>query len=718
MSGHPPPLHDPQSMMGTRANSVSSPRWQPILAITILIAATIAVYANSFHGVFLFDDEAHILNNESIRALWPPARFLPTRRPILDFTLALNYAIHDFDVWGYHLINLVVHILAGLTLFGLVRRCLQLPRSGPFSPNHAVWLTGAVALLWLIHPLNTQSVTYIVQRGEALMGLFYLLALYCVIRCATSSRSWQWAVVAIISCALGMGSKAVMVTAPIAAFFFDRCLLTGSFRETLRRRWWLHLGLASTWCVLWSLGIVAGIFKTAPNPEAHVGFAHTAVTPIEYLQTQPGVLLHYLKLSLWPVGQCLDYLWPVARSSAAILVPSALFLTLLALTIWALIRRPPIGFVAAMFFLVLLPTSSLIPIKDLAFEHRMYLPLASVILLVVIGVNHVAAFFLKKGQWLTSPSSQRRDSPSSHQLTSPGSSPPISNLKSEIPHARDTSPRSDPIPNRASALHRTVATACFLGVFVAAVPLALGTIRRNRAYHSAEAMWRDVAAKAPHNYRAYLGIGAELQKKGELTGAIEMYRRALSIKREYSDGWFDLGTALEASGDLDNAIAAYREAIRLTPKRVAAYEAAGKLLARGQRFSDAADLYDAAISKVPGNASLLINRANALFDAGRFQDAASAYDDVLKIEPRNADAHVNLGASLRNLGDVPGAITHYETAIGIDPANAHAHFNLGGAWLQLGRVNDAKQAFTRALTIDPNHNASHEALEMLNQRSP
>src|SRR6266478_10167003 len=181
-----------------------------------LIGAGVAVYYNSFAGVFLLDDHWRILDNLQIRQLWPPWHALAhNSRPLVQVSLAVNYALGGLNVWGYHAFNLAVHLLGGLVLFGIVRRMLQSERPRARYGASACWLALAVAAIWLVHPLQTESVTYLIQRAESLMGLFYLLTLYCGIRGVQSPRPGAWFLGAVVACGLGMGSKEVMVTAPI-----------------------------------------------------------------------------------------------------------------------------------------------------------------------------------------------------------------------------------------------------------------------------------------------------------------------------------------------------------------------------------------------------------------------------------------------------------------------------------------------------------------------
>ncbi len=206
------------------------------VAVVLIVIVALAVYANSFRGPFIFDDEQSILQNPSIRRLWPiwgplnpPKGGWPVQsRPIMNLSLALNYALFGLDVRGYHGFNLTIHVLGALLLYGIVRRTLSLPALRDRFGKVAAQLALAAALIWTVHPLQTESVTYVIQRTESIMGLFYLLTLYCVIRGACSARPVGWCLSAVVACALGMASKEVMVTAPVIVLLYDRSFLARS----------------------------------------------------------------------------------------------------------------------------------------------------------------------------------------------------------------------------------------------------------------------------------------------------------------------------------------------------------------------------------------------------------------------------------------------------------------------------------------------------------
>src|SRR2546427_851882 len=222
-------------------------RDRPWLTPLLLVGAGVAAYADSFHGPFFFDDLESIPGNPTIRHLWPPwVPLLPpvhrtvAGRPLVNLSLAVNYALGGLHVEGYHALNLVLHLANGLLLWALVRRTLAQPRLRAEVGEAGPWLATAIALLWLVHPLATESVTYVIQRCELLMAFFLLLTLYGVAR--------GWTVLAIVACALGMASKEVMVVTPLLALAYDRIFM-------FRRGWALHVGLAETWFVL--AGLVA-----------------------------------------------------------------------------------------------------------------------------------------------------------------------------------------------------------------------------------------------------------------------------------------------------------------------------------------------------------------------------------------------------------------------------------------------------------------------------
>ena len=221
----------------------------------LIASAVLVANSNTFQLPFVFDDRASILDNPTIRHLWPIWDALsPPRgtgvtvagRPVLNLSFAFNYAISGLDGWSYRALNLAIHALAGLTLFGLIRRTLALPAPAARFGEHARLLALTITGIWALHPMQTESVTYLVQRAESLMGLFYLLTIYCYLRSVDARRPGIWYGLAIAACLFGMGTKEVMVSAPLMVLLHDRTFVAGSFAAAWRRRKGLYAGLACT----------------------------------------------------------------------------------------------------------------------------------------------------------------------------------------------------------------------------------------------------------------------------------------------------------------------------------------------------------------------------------------------------------------------------------------------------------------------------------------
>jgi len=580
----------------------------------LVVAAGLLAYCNSFTGGFLSDDVRSILENPSIRRLWPIWQPLSPPhqggltvegRPLINLSLAVNYALGGYNVWGYHALNLIVHILAGLTLFGIVRRTLLQPSLRERFGNAANGLALAVAVLWTVHPLQTESVTYVIQRAESMMGLFYLLTLYCFIRGADSVKPRAWYGLCVAACALGMASKEVMISAPVIVMLYDRAFVSESFRDAWRQRWRLYLGLASTWAVL-GFVLVAGNMVAYTSLNAH----NMGITRWEYLATEPGAILHYLRLSVWPSPLCLDRGWPIAKSWAAILPSAFIIVLLLGATAWSWRRCRGWGFAGAWFFLILAPSSSLIPLQDAMHEHRMYLPLATVVVLVVLGLY-----------WLT-------------VTLKPGSA------------------------SRCGLAVLAVAAACGLGFL---------TWRRNQDYRSELAIRVDTATKCPNDAAAHYNLGVTLTELGRAPEAVEQFEEAIRLKPDYAWAHYSLAVALVQLDRVPEAIAEYEQALRIRPDLPEAHNNLGFALVKAHRLPEAIQHFKEVLRLKPGDTDAHNNLGAALAEAGRYQEAIEQFNFVVQAKPDDAEAHFNLGMVLSQVGRIDDAIAQYEDAVRLKP---------------------------------------------------
>ena len=537
-------------------------RLQFLVYLCIILAGILA-YANSFSGVFLFDDLHEIVDNERIRTLAWPFPFLEnTRRPILYLSFAINYALGGGAAGGYHFFNLSVHILSALLLFGIIRRtCLVQSWDDTLKKDSLPFALAAV-LLWLLHPLQTQSVTYIIQRAESLMGMFYLAALYGAIR-YFENQSRRWIIFSVGSCLLGGLTKEVIVTAPLVIFLYDRTFFSKSFSEIWLRHKKIYAGLAVSWVVLLALFLT---IHSETKPTA--GFAYQGISPQVYALNQPSVILHYLRLAFWPSPLVLDYNWATAQSLAQVF-PSMIVIVLLIGLSGTAFFYPPyrwLAFLGSSFFIILLPSSSFIPLRDLAFEHRMYLPLAAVIILGLLGFRY---FFSKRAL-----------------------SPFVAGI--------------------------VVISSGFL------------TFQRNQDYQSEIRMWTDVLKKRPQNARASFNLGTALQEEGSREEAIVYYRKTLSLDPDYTAAHVNLGAALDEKGNSAEAKAHFLEAIRLEPDAANAHSKLGLILVREGKLEQAETHFVSAIRWDPNAALNYNNLGAVLLQQGKYQDAIPQFQKALE----------------------------------------------------------------------------------------
>jgi tetratricopeptide (TPR) repeat protein len=442
-------------------------------------------------------------------------------RFLVDWSFRLNHAVSGLRPADFHLVNLLIHMANALLLYGIVARGVAPRVAGP----SARWMGGAAALLWAVHPLQTESVTYICQRYESLMGFFFLLGLYGFVRGCAGSVPRAWFGVSLAACVLGMGTKEVMVAFPVVILLYDVLLVTGSWRETWRARNRLHTAYFLSWGVLGMLWLRS----TALFLEADV-YMTSRLSPVSYLLTQSEVLLHYLRLTVVPSPLCLDYGWAPVTHAGRVAGPLVFWGAMAGLTLWGVVRRTPWAMVGVWFLMILAPTSSIMPLDDLAFEHRMYLPLAGLIVPVVLtgGGCLLRAFAGRPGTM-------------------------------------------------------KVYAGLVLVVWVAAYGLV--TFRRNLDYASELRIWSRTVEVAPQNLRARNLKAVALCERRRFTEGESEFRNVLEATRHVEDyrtgepavlannsdrnnrfqAWANLGLLQSQRGEFKEAVDAYSAAIRVYP---------------------------------------------------------------------------------------------------------------------------------------------------------
>ena len=615
-----------------------------MLAAAGLAGLILVAWHNSFGVPFLFDDEKAILANPTLdslgRALVPPTDSGSTvsGRPLLNLSFAVNRALHGTDVTGYHVGNLLIHVTAALTLLGLLRRTLRLPPLAASFGENAGWIAWFGAALWAVHPLQTESVTYIVQRAESLVGLLYLFTLYAFVRGVTAP-SRPWLALAVLACWAGMAAKEVMATAPILLFFYDRTFLAGTFREAWTRRRAVYLALAASWALL------AGSLLVSGGRGDTVGFG--VVNWLDYALTQGPGICGYLRKAVLPAGLVFDYGALVENRTMPVVLGVSAVVLLLAATGVLLRRRPALGFLGAWFFVILAPSSSVIPVASQTLaEHRMYLPLAAVVLGALLVIHRLPA---------------RRARAVLALLLAAATGGTIARNRdyaTAVGLWEDTVAKA---PNNVRALNN-------LGVLqwrAARLDAAAGSLGR-------------AVDLAPGYADACSNLGAVLV---EQQAALPAGRRDAAA--------------------VDRGLALLRRAIALEPRRPLFHAALGVALFRMERFDEAAAAVAEAHRLEPAEPVHLFNLANALALSSTPAAAEATYRQHLAREPADAESHREFGILLRRLRRLPESVDELATAVRLAPDSALARTQLGISLQAAGDRAGAMREFEAALRLSP-----------------
>jgi protein O-mannosyl-transferase len=672
----------------------SSQRLAPV-ALCILL---FVIYWGGLRAPFLFDDTGAVLNNPTIRDLWSPAVLFPptdgsttTGRPIVNLSFALNYAVSGERVWSYHATNVAIHALAALTLMGLVRRTpVPATRSRPALGaserenakafgSQGAWSAFFVALLWAVHPLQTESVVCVAQRTESLCGLFYLFTLYAFVRGAVGQQEQsrsprRWLCVSVAACLAGMGTKEVMVTAPVLVLLYDRTFVAKSFGRALRQRPLYYTALASTWL---PLAVLVRLGEGARGSSAGFGLGVTWWT---YLLKQAEALVVYLKLSLWPHPLVLDYGTATPASLVEVWWQLAVVVALLAFTIWALVRRPILGFVGAAFFLILAPSSSVVPlVTQTMAEHRMYLPLA----LLISAAT--ALGFIRLGQRAV--------------WTFAGAGLVLATVTIARVHDYRTvasiwSDTVQKMPGNARA-HNNLAWA----------------LQQERNSAGANGHFAQAVALQPDYVSARYNWGVALLEQGRPADAVEQLSAAVRLAPEHTDAHVNLGNALTQLGRPVEAVAHFQTALRVKPA-ADAHHNLGVALSDLRRFDEAETHFKAALRFDPRLHDSHYQLGRLAERAGRAAAAESHYGEVIRLSPDHAPAHAKLGLLLARSERLGPAAEHLRAAIRLRPNDPDAHANLGNVLLHQARPREAIASYEAALRLRPDDARTRENIQI------
>ncbi len=655
---------------------------KPVVHILIIVVLGILIYSNTFNAPFVLDDNHSIVNSSSIKDVrhFIDLQSMYGNRHIGFLTFALNYKMHGLDVTGYHIFNLVIHLLNALLVYRLVILTFRTPYASAYLQKDVLkisdlyrWIPLFTALLFVSHPVQTQAVTYIVQRFASLSTLFYLasLVMYIKARGSDSSKNARYAFYAasIVSAILAMRTKEIAFTLPVMAVLYEFMFFRGDIRK--RMLYLLPLLLTMFIIPLATMSTQGGSTGAKGIDELTEIAGSVDVSRWDYLNTQFRVIVTYIRLLFFPVNQNLDYDYPIYRTFFAPPVFLS-FLFLLGVFCWGiyLLYRSNtsdqanrfwyrlIAFGIFWFFVTLSVESSIIPILDIIFEHRLYLSSVGFFMALMSGIVFI--------------------------------------------HVR--------LANRGKAAAKVVMPVMILAVII----LSVTAHTRNMIWRNEVTLWEDVVEKSPYKARPHTNLGSYYEEQERLDDAVREYQTAIKLQPDLFMPHYNLGVAYRKQGRLDDAVREFQTAIKLKPDAADAHSNLGVAYQEQGRLDDAIGEFQIAIKLKPDHDSAHLNLGVAYQEQGRLDDAVKEYQTAIKLKPDAADVHSNLGAAYQKQGRLDDAIKEYQTAIKLKPDyEADAHNNLGAAYQEQGRLNDAIKEYQTAIKLKPDYADAHYNLGVL-----
>lgn len=643
----------------------------------------ILIYSNSFDCSFQFDDESNILKNESVRDFWNFRSWwnLEGTRRYLGFgSFALTYYFFEYDVWGWHLFNLMIHLAAALTVWRLTMLLFRTPalKSAPIAAQ-APAIALAAAFLFVAHPLATQSVTYIVQRLAAQAALFYLLALALYVQARLSDirkpAAWRSYAGAFLAGTCAILTKENAYTLPLAVLLFEIYFFQANqIGRLLKKK--AFLLVAALLLLVFSLFFYQNYHNINYTLTLDTG---GEINAYNYLLTQFNVIWKYIRLLFIPVGQNLEHSVPISqhffnpRTFLAFLGLTALF----GYGVFLFNKNRLVSFGILWFFLTLSIESSFLPIADLMFEHRTYLPSYGFFIAVCAGIFYPT-----------------------YQIN----------------------------PKAARIL--------FIGLIGVYSVL---TFARNRVWKTPETLWSDVIKKAPlaraynnrGNYylerkeyeKAYADLTASikispnyftalknmailLEKRGQYAQASDYTTRLISIapnEVERADAYLIRGLTYYKLGAYEKAIEDEQKAIKLAPNHHGPYLNLSTVYDKQGKYQEALDFVDKAISLSPASFESHINRAVYLEKLGRYKESLSASEAAYRLRPENPDVWRQKGKAYFGNNQLDSTLLCYDRAIQLDPQKESFYIDRGHTLVQIDSIPAAIADFTRAIELSPDN---------------
>ncbi len=650
----------------------------PAICLTLIAIVSFLCYSNTFNASFHLDDTLSITENEAIQAIDKKgAKFNFSYRRYLTFlSFSLNYYFNGLDVFGYHLVNLVVHTMTSMSLFWFIRLLLSSPEGiknirnkavdGP-PPDVCFWMVPLfAALLFAAHPIQTQTVTYISQRAASLATLFYILSMIFYVKAAIKHHEGGkfkafFLLLSFVMAISAMFTKEIAFTLPLAILLIEFFFFSSSWSGIKARA-------SSSPSLLMAVAaipmVMMAIHKVDIGDIGRLTFETESISRWQYLLTQFNVIRTYIRLLFLPVYQNLDYDYPVSLVFFELsTVLSFLFLSAIIISgVFLFKKERLISFGLFFFFLALSLESSIIPIKDVIFEHRLYLPMIGFAAAFSMGLLSLLRLFSING--------------------------------------------------KCGFVFKWYLYLSCTVIIVAGI----AAYTRNRVWKDDLSLWGDAASKSPEKLRPQYNMGNTYLALGRFDEAVSHYNKALRIKPDFPRTHNNLGNAKKRQGKIDEAVNHYSQALRFKPDDAEAHYNMGIVLEEQGKSDEAVFHYSEALRITPDFPSAHNNFGNVLLGQGKLAEAVTHYKEALKLSPDYAEAHYNLGNAFIKQNKFVHATAHYAEAIRIKPDYSEAYNNLGGVLAKMGRWEEAIREWKNSLAIDPDNRAVQKNLKAAKQR--
>ncbi|NMC36332.1 tetratricopeptide repeat protein [Candidatus Beckwithbacteria bacterium] len=587
----------------------------------IFVVLTIALYAVSLSHEFVLDSIQHIVNNVFVRDLNQTIQKYGFKNPrFLGYlSFALNYELVKLDPFFFQLTNILIHIANAFLVWKLGSAFLSLPlfEKTKFKQDKN-WLALLLALLFLLHPLQTQAVNYIIQRFVLLVTFFYLLTFYLFTLSFLAKDKAirnRLLIATALSIMMAFFSKETAYTLPLmlGIYYLFFIVFDLDFRKLIKYVPIVGVVLGVMWLLFDKAYDIATVFKPQLSPATGVWLNSST-----YLFTQFRVLVKYIQLLILPYSQNFDYYFPPSQSLFEPLVLLSLIVLLLIISLAYFLYKQNrlLTFGIAWFFISLLVTSSIIPISDVIVEHRLYLTMFGFALTLVFSVYALVRENMEKT----------------------------------------------------------------MIIFVPILLLYSGlTLHRNYIWRSDISLWQDVIKKAPQNLRAYNSLATSLIEDGKLNEAKSYLEDIITRNPKYVYGYNNLGTIAEKQSKLDEALMYYQKTLAIDSDNAMALHNIGSIYFKQGNSTEAAKYLDKAeqfIGNNKANANVYVNIGVAKFNEGNYEAAYQSFKTALELEPENTKALNNMGIVYAQKGDLNTAIAYFEKVLKLDPKNRDAQNNL------------------------------------------